>query len=220
LGRSILLYMRRHHLALLALFVALGGTSVAASNRLLPRNSVGTRQVINGSLLKADLSKKTVATLRGKRGLRGAPGATGLSGPKGDTGSQGPVGPTFARAGAGDCDPSDATLVVCASTGAITLPAAGRVLLIGTSGWIDNNSPSPNQGACVLAADGANVTPSRFFGEATNTHTGTLPGSFSTTGITAVLSSGLHTFALECNEFTPDVAMQDSTITAVLLGGG
>jgi hypothetical protein len=220
LGRSILLYMRRHHLALLALFVALGGTSVAASNVLLPRNSVGSRQVVNGSLLKADLSKKTVAALRGKRGLRGARGATGLSGQKGVTGPQGPVGPTFARTGNGSCDPTDGTLVVCASTGAITLPAAGRVLLIATSTWTDNGSPGPNQGACVLAADGSNLTSSRFFGEATGTHTSVLPGSFSATAETAVLSPGAHTFALECNEFTADVALPDSTITAVLLGVG
>jgi hypothetical protein len=41
---------------LLALFFALGGTSFAAANALLPRNSVGTSQVINGSLQTSDLS--------------------------------------------------------------------------------------------------------------------------------------------------------------------
>jgi hypothetical protein len=40
-------YVGRHHLALLALFVALGGTSVAAANVVLPRNSVGTSQVVD-----------------------------------------------------------------------------------------------------------------------------------------------------------------------------
>jgi hypothetical protein len=43
-------YIRRHHVALLALFVALGGTSVAAGDAILPRNSVGMRQVLDGSL--------------------------------------------------------------------------------------------------------------------------------------------------------------------------
>ena len=41
-------YVKRHHLALFALFFALGGTSFAAGNALLARNSVGTAQVING----------------------------------------------------------------------------------------------------------------------------------------------------------------------------
>ena len=54
--RGIAAYLRRHHIALLALFFALGGTAVAASNSLLPKNSVGSKQVINGSLAKADLS--------------------------------------------------------------------------------------------------------------------------------------------------------------------
>jgi hypothetical protein len=81
--------MRRHHLALLALFVALGGTSVAASNALLPRNSVGSAQVVNGSLAKADLNKKTVAALKGLRGAQGVPGPQGPQGSAGARGAQG-----------------------------------------------------------------------------------------------------------------------------------
>jgi len=41
-------YLRQHHLALLALFIALGGTSYAAFN--LPKNSVGARQLENNSV--------------------------------------------------------------------------------------------------------------------------------------------------------------------------
>jgi len=62
--RGIAAYVRRHHIALLALFFALGGTAVAASNSLLPRNSVGSAQVINGSLQKKDLAGKAVAESR------------------------------------------------------------------------------------------------------------------------------------------------------------
>ena len=81
--RGIAAYMRRHHLALLALFVALGGTSVAAGNALLPKNSVGSPQVINGSLQKGDLSARAQAQLRGARGAPGARGAAGPTGPAG-----------------------------------------------------------------------------------------------------------------------------------------
>jgi hypothetical protein len=42
-------------LAAAALFVALGGTSVAAVSALAPKNSVGSAQVVNGSLQKKDL---------------------------------------------------------------------------------------------------------------------------------------------------------------------
>jgi hypothetical protein len=41
--------------ASIALLVALGGTSVAAVSKLAPANSVGTNQVVDGSLLAKDL---------------------------------------------------------------------------------------------------------------------------------------------------------------------
>jgi hypothetical protein len=91
-------YLWRHHLALLALFVVLGGTSYAAVNAL-PKNSVGSKQVINGSLQTLDLSKKARAALKGNRGPRGftgaqgAQGATGPTGAQGSQGIQGPPGP-------------------------------------------------------------------------------------------------------------------------------
>jgi hypothetical protein len=83
---------------LLALFFALGGSAYAAGTALLPKNSVGSRQVINGSLQTADLSKRAQRALKGRRGLRGAQGAPGVPGAKGDKGDAGPPGPTqFAR---------------------------------------------------------------------------------------------------------------------------
>jgi hypothetical protein len=90
--RGIAAYVRRHHIALLALFFALGGTAVAASNSLLPKNSVGSKQVINGSLAKADLSGKAVKALKGNKGARGIPGAAGPQGPAGPQGVQGVQG--------------------------------------------------------------------------------------------------------------------------------
>jgi hypothetical protein len=68
---------RRNLVAYLALFVALSATSYAASTTLLPKNSVGSAQVINSSLQKRDLSKRAVAALRGTRGPQGPQGAQG-----------------------------------------------------------------------------------------------------------------------------------------------
>jgi hypothetical protein len=72
-------YIGRHHVALLALFVALGGTAVAATTKLA-RNTVGSAQVVNGSLQKVDLSAKAQRALRGRRGATGAAGAAGAAG--------------------------------------------------------------------------------------------------------------------------------------------
>ena len=47
-------YLRRHHIGIIALFVALGGTSYAATQ--LPVNSVGTRQIRAGADTPAKLS--------------------------------------------------------------------------------------------------------------------------------------------------------------------
>jgi hypothetical protein len=78
-------------IACLALLVALGGTALATT-ALVPRNSVGSAQVINGSLQKADLSKRTVAALHGARGARGAQGLQGIQGIQGIQGVQGGQG--------------------------------------------------------------------------------------------------------------------------------
>ena len=78
--------------SLLALFVALGGTTYAATS--LPKNSVGTKQIRKGAVTKAKINKKTIAALHGRtgpRGPQGATGATGAAGPPGPQGSQGVV---------------------------------------------------------------------------------------------------------------------------------
>src|SRR5437870_4533073 len=84
-------HMRGHFVAYLALFFALGGTSIAAVNTL-PKNSVGSSQIKNGSIQKVDISKRTVSSLRGLRGPRGLTGPTGATGATGATGSQGGQG--------------------------------------------------------------------------------------------------------------------------------
>jgi hypothetical protein len=80
-------YLRRHHIGLLALFIALGGTSYAAVS--LSPNSVGSRELKNGSIMKRDLRPQLVDNLRGASGLTGP---TGPVGPKGDVGLAGPAG--------------------------------------------------------------------------------------------------------------------------------
>jgi hypothetical protein len=93
-------FLRRNTIALLALFLALGGTTWAASSALIGRNTVASPQVVNGSLQTKDLSAKARKALKGNRGLRGlrglqgakgAKGATGAAGAKGATGAQGPA---------------------------------------------------------------------------------------------------------------------------------
>ena len=85
--------MRRHLsyanvTATLALFIALGGSSYAALK--LPRNSVTSTQVKNGSLLARDF--KTGQLKAGPRGPQGVTGPIGPVGPVGPSGAQGQQG--------------------------------------------------------------------------------------------------------------------------------
>jgi hypothetical protein len=89
--RGFVRFLRRNTIALIALFIALSGTTYAAST-LLPRNSVGTAQLKNGAVTKKKINKKTITALKGNRGPRGFTGAQGVPGPKGATGAQGVQG--------------------------------------------------------------------------------------------------------------------------------
>jgi len=94
--RRIGTYVRRNHLALFALFFALGGASFAAGSKLLPPNSVGTRQVVNHSLLRRDFALGQIP--RGSQGPRGPQGPPGVRGAQGVQGAQGVKGdPTYRR---------------------------------------------------------------------------------------------------------------------------
>lgn len=77
--------------ALLALFVAMGGTAIAASSALITG-----KQIANSSITGADVKNKSLTpkdfkgSVRGPRGPAGATGATGAKGDKGDPGAPNP----------------------------------------------------------------------------------------------------------------------------------
>jgi hypothetical protein len=86
-------HLRKNVVAYLALLFALSGTSYAAATNLLPANSVGTKQVINRSLLKKDFKPGQLPRgARGPQGLPGPAGRQGVQGPIGLQGAQGPAG--------------------------------------------------------------------------------------------------------------------------------
>lgn len=104
-------HTRRNLIAYAALFFALGGTSFAAV-QALPLNSVGSKQIKNRSIQRIDISRKTVASLRGQRGPRGLQGLQGLQGiqgvkgDKGDTSPSNVYGTSFCTTGMPGCLPA------------------------------------------------------------------------------------------------------------------
>lgn len=89
-------------ISLIALFVALGGTTYAATS--LPRNSVGSKQLRKGAVTPTKVAQKTIALFQGQTGPKGDPG------PKGDTGAQGPGGTIVAYDATASASPTVKTL--------------------------------------------------------------------------------------------------------------
>jgi hypothetical protein len=95
--------------ASLALFVALGGGAYAAIT--LPKNSVGSKQIKDGSVRSADLANNAVTSAKVKNGSllsadfkagqlpAGAQGRAGVQGPVGPQGPTGATGPATGAAG-------------------------------------------------------------------------------------------------------------------------
>jgi hypothetical protein len=115
-------YLRQHHLGLLALFIALSGTAYAAT---LPRDSVGTKQVRDRSLLGIDFKKGELP--KGEKGEKGDRGPAGKRGPKGEPGPKGARGPRGKRGPKGRRGAPGATKLVerTAPLSVAVGPAAG-----------------------------------------------------------------------------------------------
>jgi hypothetical protein len=131
-------------LALIALFVALGGVSYAAvtiNGKNIQNNSIPGKKLKNGAVtnkkvkaasLRANrLTVAARASLRGARGPQGPaglPGAQGPQGPQGQQGPQGPAGTALAYAQVNDSGPA---FVAARTSGfsSVTRPAVGLYCL-------------------------------------------------------------------------------------------
>ena len=112
-----------------ALVVALGGTSIAASKVLLaPANSVNSAAVIDHSLMREGFQDRPIASRsarsQGPAGPAGPVGATGAAGAAGAAGAPGQNGTAKAYAyvdGAGVMDPARSFNVTSAAPAAATV---------------------------------------------------------------------------------------------------
>jgi hypothetical protein len=77
----------------IAVFLVLAGGTAFAATQVLPKNSVGSKQIKKGAVGPAKLSPAAKVTLTGPAGPKGSTGATGPQGPKGDKGDKGEIGP-------------------------------------------------------------------------------------------------------------------------------
>jgi hypothetical protein len=117
-------------------FIALAGGTAFAATEMLPKNSVGTKQLAKEAVTPAKLSKASKATLKGPAGAQGATGATGAQGPKGDIGLTGAAGSAKAWA-----EISSTGVVVRSSPGlTVKHEAAGEDCVNPGNGFNNTNS--------------------------------------------------------------------------------
>ena len=229
-------------LSLIALFVALGGTSYAALR-------IGSGEVRNNSLTSADIRNNSVRSIdvrnrsllardfkagqlpAGARGAAGPAGPVGPVGPKGDAGEvgakgdkgdRGDTGPTagFASTNPEAAPPPATQREYTLGTQTVNLPVAGRLYVDGRG----NQTVTCTANEFVkygLYVDGAPVPGSGRFVESS----GLSPGYkyVHVSGVTGVLSAGAHelSIAVDCfaSNFSTGTHTADAAITSILLGG-
>jgi hypothetical protein len=77
-------------MATIAAFLVLAGGTAFAAAQMLPKNSVGAKQLKKGAVTRAKLSHSATAALTGPQGQKGLSGPPGPEGPPGKEGPQGP----------------------------------------------------------------------------------------------------------------------------------
>jgi hypothetical protein len=227
--RRFVRFLRRNTIALLALFLALGGTTYAASTALIGKNTVASPQVVNGSLKTIDLSKKARRALKGNRGPRGFAGAQGAKGATGSNGATGPKGATGSSAPAGGV-----TSVAINGGSAITTTGPGEALITKTI-----NAPGPGQvialatGTVYVSASAGTAYLVRFklnagttpnttedgyvaFVRDTNPTTGIRMHPFSASRVFAVGAAGPFTVNLSAWQQSGTGAQSDDTVVTLL----
>jgi hypothetical protein len=146
-------YVRQHHLGLLALFVALGGTAYAGAT--LPRDSVDTRQLRDGAVTSVKVKDRSLVESdfkegelpRGKRGAKGERGERGPRGKRGAKGERGRRGRRGAEGAAGATNVTVRTAPLTAAAGAAEATAActGEERATGGGYSVDSGSATVQQ---------------------------------------------------------------------------
>jgi hypothetical protein len=209
--------------ALLALFISLGGGAYAAI--LLPRNSVGTLQLRNGAVTNAKLHSGAVTArvvkarsllardfrlgqlprgARGPIGPQGPMGPEGPIGPQGATGPQGPMGPEGPTGPQGATGPGYQFTTVSSPT--LSLASPGTYFVV-VSATLTNNVSAATYGECFSVDD---LSPFLYFQGAYALPGAGVTGGYTYSGIVSFTSqSAPLSLSLYCS------AVNDGTSPSV-----
>ncbi len=159
----------------IAVFLVVAGGSAFAATQMLPKGSVGAKQIKKGAVGPSKLSPAAKTTLTGPEGPKGATGTAGTQGPKGDKGEKGEKG---------ERGPSNAVSVTvngneqigvgegaALEVASVNLPAGNWVVIGETS--LTNISGAARSAFCSLNAATQQLGLTRGFDEAAGTQRST-----------------------------------------------
>jgi hypothetical protein len=223
--RGFLRFVRGNTIALLALFVALGGTTYAAT--ALPANSVGTKQlkknavinkkikanavtggkVANNSLTGADVNESTLGTVPSATNATNATTATTAT----NANALGGLAPTAyfkstdARAdgfaSSTDIDNFTSAAFTSIASKTFTAPKAGFIFVVGTLSSEDDASfAGIGDMFYRLALDGTSLTNDTFYHELVSDGSTTIRGGSGAASAVVPVSAGSHTVSLQARE--------------------
>jgi hypothetical protein len=209
-----------HAIAIAALFFALGGGAYAAVTSL-PPNSVGTRQLQNGSVTAAKLAHSGVQALsrlnpRQKKELKklikaySKPSPAGPQGPKGGTGAPGPSNVYIGGAAAGSLSNSYGVVT------SISVPP-GQYLLQAKTTIAGTSASAAGAASCFL---GTGLSPSEVWDGGSVA----FPASAATLTAANLSLAGAasfeseHTVALVCKTLDGEPIFDDARVWATKVG--
>lgn len=166
---SVFRHLRGNLVAYVALLFALAGTSYAAGTAVLPANSVGTKQVIDHSLLSKDF--KAGQLPRGARGPAGPRGSVGAQGPAGPAGPAGAAGAPGAPGPAGPINltyATDSVVVAAGASGIAVATCPSGLVVTGGGGFTDSADPTVSVTNSDWTASTASAPPDSWFVTAHN----------------------------------------------------
>jgi hypothetical protein len=184
-------FLRHNTIALIALFLVLGGSSYAAAT------VINGKSIKPNSIPKNRLTKTAIKQLKGSRGARGLQGARGATGAQGAQGVQGTPGPqgiisTGAFSGSFTTEPADSTYhFIGTTTTAATAAGQGlvgsaEVPLFGSgTGFVD-------YGLCFAPSTGGALT--NFAGD--NYSTGVVTTARQAFSASAAVAPGAGTWTV------------------------
>jgi hypothetical protein len=219
------------------------GAVTAAAKKIkgtqIASNAITSAKVKDGTLLAKDFKKGQLpkgdagaAGARGPAGANGAAGASGATGPKGDKGDQGVPGPTVTASvqsnqgqtqGAISGDPviKLTSAGTTTSTGKITLPWQGRLML---NGVVDafNGGAIGARVRCIFQVTDPNGTTFANFGPQVFTDLEAATNDHKTIPLTAwgTLAAGTYDVAITCTMVSGTGSTYAAALNAIAVPTG